>query len=177
MRNVDMTDDEIGSFLDNHRVLRLATVSENGWPHVAPVGYAHLDDKLYVLSHPEQRKCQNIFHNNRVGAVVDDGDSYTTLRGVFIHGYATVVTEDDLIETVESAWIDHFYHGSLPDVVKAVYSMRDAWMWFEIDPANIVSWDNRKVEESRLKDKGKGINNPFTYHLPDDLGAAAPNDE
>lgn len=175
MRNVDMTEDEIESFLSNHRFLRLATVSENGWPHVAPVGYTYLDDKLYVLSHPEQRKCQNIFYNNRVGVVIDDGDSYTTLQGVFIHGYATVVTDDDLIETVEASWIDNFYHGQLPDVVKAVYSMRDAWIWFEIDPANVVSWDNTKVDEERLEEKGAEIDNPFTYRVPDDAGAAAPD--
>lgn len=174
-----MTESEVDSFLSNHRMLRLATVSENGWPHVAPVGYTRLDDgdEIYVLSHPEQRKCRNIFHNNKVGAVIDDGDTYTTLRGVFIHGYATVVTDDELMKRVEQSWIDQFYHGSLPDVVKAVYSMRDAWIWFKIDPANIVSWDNRKVEEDRLEDKGAEIDDPFTYRIPDDMGAAAPTAE
>jgi general stress protein 26 len=177
MRNVDMTEAEIDRFLADHRILRLATVSETEWPHVAPVGYTKRDDCLYVLSHPEQRKCRNIFHNNRVGALVDDGSAYTDLRGVFIHGYATVVTDEDLVEVVESAWIDDFYGGSLPAVVKAVYAMRDAWIWFEIDPANVVTWDNTKIEPDRLRGRGESIDSPFTYEVPDDLGAASPTEE
>lgn len=176
MRNVGMSGSEIEQFLDEHRYLRLATVSENGWPHVVPVAYTRLDSSsnLFLLSHPEQRKCRNIFHNNRVGAVVDDGESYTKLRGVFVHGYASVVTDDSRIEVVEQSWIDDVYDGCLPDVVRAVYSMRDAWVWFEIEPANVVSWDNTKVEEVRLRERGRAVDDPFTYRLPDDLGTAAP---
>lgn len=182
MRNVGMSEAEVDRFLSNHHTLRLATVSEKGWPHVVPVGYTRLDDEggerepLYVLSHPEQRKCRNIFSDNRVGAVVDDGDEYTSLRGVFVHGYATVVTDEARMEAVEASWIDDFYGGRLPDVVKAVYSLRDAWIWFRIDPVNVVSWDNRKVDEARLRDRGESIEDPFTYRLPDDLGAAAPEE-
>lgn len=96
MRNVGMSGTEIDQFLDGQQFLRLATVSENGWPHVVPVGFTRLDssETLYVLSHPEQRECRNIFYNNSVGAVVDAGDTYTTLQGVFVHGYATVVTDE-----------------------------------------------------------------------------------
>lgn len=176
MRNVGMSEAERDRFLDDHRMLRLATVSENGWPHVVPVGYARLadGDALYVLSHPDQRKCRNIFHSNQVGAVVDDGSTYTSLRGVFLHGYATVVTDESRMARIQSAWIDNFYDGELPDVVKAVYAMRDAWIWFEIEPVNVVSWDNTTVDEARLRDRGADIEDPFTYALPDDLGAADP---
>lgn len=91
-----MSGTKIDQFLDGQQFLRLATVSENGWPHVVPVGFTRLDssETLYVLSHPEQRECRNISYNNSVGAVVDAGDTYTTLQGVFVHGYATVVTDE-----------------------------------------------------------------------------------
>lgn len=174
MRGMTMSEEEQDAFLREQRKLYLATVSRNGWPHVAPVGFARRDGNLYVLTHPEQRKSRNIFHDNRVGVVFEDGDTYTSLRGVFMHGYATVVTDDGLRGEIEEAWIDRFYGGEIPDVVKKVYARREGWIWFEIDPVNTVSWDNTKLDPARLADEDPPAGTPFEYDLPDDLGAAAP---
>ena len=176
MRGMEMDDDELDSFLSEQKTLYLATVSENGWPHVAPVGFARLDgsDNLYVLTHPAQRKSKNVFHDNKVGVVLDDGDTYTSLRGVFIHGYASVVTDEGMFPELERAWVDNFYSGEIPEVVKKVYAKRDGWIWFEIEPVNTVTWDNRKLDPTRLEDEDAPSGMPFSYELPDDVGAAAP---
>lgn len=174
MRGMTMNQEERDAFLREQRKLYLATVSENGWPHVVPVGFARRDGKLYVLTHPEQRKCRNVFHDNRVGVVLEEGDTYTSLRGVFMHGYATVVIDDDLRGALEEAWIDRFYGGEIPDVVKKVYARREGWLWFEIDPVNTVSWDNTKLDSTRLADEDPPEGTPFEYDRPDDLGAASP---
>lgn len=176
MRGMSMDDAELEAFLNERRTVYLATVSENGWPHVAPVGFAHLKGKLYVLTHPEQRKSRNLFHDNRVGVVADEGDEYTSLRGVFMHGYAEVVTDESRFRKLEDAWIDSFYGGEIPDVVKKVYARRDGWIWFEIEPVHTVTWDNTKLDSSRLADEAPA-GSPFSYDLPDDLGAATPGED
>lgn len=177
MRNVSMSADEVNQFLTEHSTLRLATISENGWPHVVPVAYARLGDPetLYILTHPDQRKSQNIFHENRVGAVVDDGETYTELRGVFVHGTATVVVETSKMERLEQAWIDQAYGGELPPVVKTVYARREGWIWFEIDPVHRVSWDNTKLDPDRLGDLESTPKSPIEYRVPEDCGAATPD--
>jgi general stress protein 26 len=165
MRNMDMTDDQVDSFLHEHKLLRLATVSENGWPHVVPVAYTRLDgDEIYVLTHPGQRKSQNIGHNNKVALVVDEGTppDYFSMKGVFIHGYATQVA-DSLVDDIERSFVDKCYEGEIPELVKIIYSMRDGWVWFEIDPANTVSWDNSNIDESRLEGKDVPSGMPFQY--------------
>lgn len=176
MRGMSMDDVELDAFLTERRIVYLATVSESGWPHVAPVGFAWLDEKLYVLTHPEQRKSRNIFHDNRVGVVADAGDGYTSLRGVFMHGYAEAVTDDSLFSRLERAWIDSFYGGEIPDVVKQVYARRDGWIWFEIEPVHVVTWDNRKLDPSRLLEDPVPGGSPFSYDLPEELGAATPDE-
>lgn len=55
--------------------------------------------------------------------------------------------------------------------------MRDVWIWFEIEPANTVTWDNTKLDEDRLREQGESIADPFTYGVPDDLSAVAPDSE
>lgn len=172
-----MDDDELEAFLDDQRILYLATASSNGWPHVAPVGFARLDDgHFYVLTHPSQRKSRNAFHDNRVGLVLDDGESYTSLRGVFVHGYATVVINEEKRLRLEEAWVKRFYHGEIPNVVKKVYAKRDGWIWFDIEPVHTVTWDNRKLDASWLADEDAPERMPFSYGLPEEMGAAAPDD-
>jgi nitroimidazol reductase NimA-like FMN-containing flavoprotein (pyridoxamine 5'-phosphate oxidase superfamily) len=176
MRGMNMGDEELEAFLDDQRTLYLATVSENGWPHVAPVGFARLDDgHFYVLTHPSQRKSKNVFHDNRVGLTLDDGETYTSLRGVFVHGYATVVTDAKKRSKLEGAWVERFYDGEIPDVVKKVYAKRDGWIWFDIEPVHTVTWDNRKLDASRLAEEDAPEGMPFRYGLPEDMGAAAPD--
>ncbi|ADJ16866.1 pyridoxamine 5'-phosphate oxidase-related, FMN-binding protein (plasmid) [Halalkalicoccus jeotgali B3] len=175
---MDMDDAELEVFLESQRTLYIATVSENGWPHVAPVGFARLDNgHFYVLTHPSQRKSRNIFYDNRVGLTADAGESYTSLRGMFVHGYATVVTDDQKRPELENAWVERFYDGEIPDVVKKVYSKRDGWIWFDVEPVHTVTWDNRKLDPERLVDEDAPDGMPFSYGLPDDIGAATPDDK
>lgn len=176
MRNVAMSDEEIDEFLSENNTLRLATVSENGWPHVVPLAYARLDesDSLFVLTHPDQRKSRNLFYDNRLGAVIDDGEQYPDLRGVFFHGRATIVSREEKMKRLERAWIDQCYDGELPPIVKQVYSRRDGWVWFEITPVHRVSWDNTKLDPEKLVDDQDLPDSPFDYAVPEDAGAAEP---
>jgi hypothetical protein len=58
--------------------------------------------------------------------------------------------------------------------VKKVYDTRDNWLWFAVDPANTVSWDNSVIDPERLDDRDVPEGSPFTYDLPEDAGAAEP---
>lgn len=171
-----LSDAEERTFLESHDKCYLATVSENGWPHVVPLAYTMLpdDDQLYILTHPDQRKSRNIFYDNRVGLLVEEGQAYLELAGVFIHGHATMVRDTDRYTELESHWVDGFYDGQIPDVVKKVYDTRDNWLWFAVDPVHTVSWDNSVVDPERLSDRDVPEGSPFTYDLPDDAGAAEP---
>lgn len=175
MRGIGMSTEEENEFIGTQRQLYLATISPSGWPHVAPVGFARLDDgSVYVLTHPNQRKSQNIFHNNKVAVVFESGETYTTLKGVFMHGYATVVTDQERWPELERAWVDQHYGGTIPDIVKKVYTLRDGWIWFEITPVHTISWDNSNLDPERLQDVPVPAGMPFEYHVPDELGSAAP---
>lgn len=164
------------AFLESHDKCYLATVSENGWPHVAPLAYATLseDERIYLLTHPYQRKSENVFHENRVGVLVEEGHEYLELAGLFVHGYATVVRDESRFPDLEAAWEDGFYDGQIPDVVKKVYDTREGWLWFEIEPVHAVSWSNDVIDPERLSHREVPEGSPFSYDLPEDAGAAEP---
>ena len=86
--------DEVRAFLDRHRVAHLATADAGGAPHVVPLCYARLDDRLYFVADDKPkrngpralRRLANIAANPRVALVVDDyDDDWSRLAYLLLH--------------------------------------------------------------------------------------------
>ena len=91
------TDAEI-NYLKSQRLGRLATVGEDGQPHVVPVGfrYHEQEDAIEIGGHggfAKRKKYRDVLHNPRVAFVVDDVPSVNpwTVRGIEIRGQAQVL--------------------------------------------------------------------------------------
>jgi len=75
-------------FLRDNEVGRLATISENGLPHVVPVCYIYCSGTLWIATDYGTGKCRNLLSNNKVALVVDTG--YDSNRGILIQGRARI---------------------------------------------------------------------------------------
>lgn len=174
--SLEMTDNELDAFLSDHQTCYVGTVSEQGWPHVAPLAYTRLDDPtvLYVRTHPRSRKARNLYHENRASVVVDEGIEYSDLKGFFVHAYATVVREPPRLARLDDVFVETQYDGEMPELVARVHARQDEWVWFELEPAHVVTWDNSKLDPERLPEP-PAAGPSYTYGYPDDAGAAEPD--
>ena len=100
------------AYLQGQRLARIATVSSDLQPDVAPVGFKFEEGRFYVGGFDlyRTRKYKNVVQNARVSLVVDDlvaVDPWTP-RGIRIYGQADIVPspeEGDLIRiTVDAKW-------------------------------------------------------------------------
>lgn len=175
--SLQMTTDELEGFLAGHRNCYVGTVSAQGWPHVAPLAYTRLDDPqtLYVRTDPRSRKAENLYHENRASVVVDEGVEYADLKGFFAQAYATIVRDEDRLNRLDKSFVEKHYDGAVPDLVSRVHDMQDEWVWFELNPANIVTWDNSKLDPDRLPESPSG-GPTYAYGYPEDAGAAEPSE-
>ena len=91
------------AFLDAHAVGHLATADASGTPHVVPLCYARIGDRLYFVADdkPKRRgpralkRLANIAANPRVALVVDDYDAdWTRLAYLLLHLDAAVVDDE-----------------------------------------------------------------------------------
>ena len=88
--------------LDESRVARLATCDALNTPHVIPVCYARLRDRVYsvVDAKPKRnplglKRLRNIAENPRVALIVDRyDDDWSRLAWVLLHGRAVVVGDE-----------------------------------------------------------------------------------
>ncbi|KAF6249777.1 MAG: pyridoxamine 5'-phosphate oxidase family protein, partial [Nitrosopumilus sp. YT1] len=60
-------------FLKSQKVLRLATISKNKTPHIAPVWYLYSGKKIYIGTNTRTNKAKNVKSNKRVAFCVDVG--------------------------------------------------------------------------------------------------------
>jgi PPOX class probable F420-dependent enzyme len=89
-------------FVDTRRVAHLATADSQAVPHVVPVCFGLLEDRLYITidQKPKRerdrplKRLRNIAENPRVAIVFDRYDEdWRRLAWVMLHGRAGILTE------------------------------------------------------------------------------------
>jgi PPOX class probable F420-dependent enzyme len=96
--------EEARAFLDAHRVGHLATADRAAVPHVVPLCFARLGDRLYFVADDKPKRhgpralkrLANIAENPRVALLVDDYDEdWNRLAFLLLHCTAGVVDDED----------------------------------------------------------------------------------
>ena len=91
---IQMTDDEIAEFIDHSRTATMATVSPGGRPHLVAMWYALLDGEIWFETKAKSQKAVNLRRDPTMTVMIEDGDTYGTLRGVAIDCRAEIVDDD-----------------------------------------------------------------------------------
>jgi pyridoxamine 5'-phosphate oxidase family protein len=100
-RNSVFSDDELAYLHGERRLGRLATVGEDGTPHVVPGGWTHnlehdtIDATGRALY--QTKKFRDVARNGRAAIVIDDLASLTPFRprGLEVRGRAEAITDPE----------------------------------------------------------------------------------
>jgi PPOX class probable F420-dependent enzyme len=141
-----MTDDEITEFIERSRTATMATVLPNGRPHLVAMWYAVLDGELWFETKAKSQKAVNVRRDPTITVMIEDGQTYNTLRGVSIDGTAEIVDDDpDLLLRVGiSVW--ERYTGPYSDELRPfVDQMMNNRIAVRVVPTRVRSWDHGKL--------------------------------
>src|SRR5699024_9128720 len=92
---IRMSDAEIGDYLQRSRTMNLATLGEDGHPHLVAMWYAWIDGEIWFETKAKSQKAVNLRRDPRVTCLVEDGLTYDRLRGVSVEGRAEIVDDAD----------------------------------------------------------------------------------
>ncbi len=82
--------------LDEHRIMRIATLRADGWPQATTVGYANEGLTLYFLCALDSQKAANIARDNRVSLTIDhDTPQVMEIAGLSMAARAQAVADPD----------------------------------------------------------------------------------
>jgi PPOX class probable F420-dependent enzyme len=141
-----MSDDEIVEFIDHSRTATMATVGPNGRPHLIAMWYAVLDGEIWFETKAKSQKAVNLRRDPTITVMIEDGQTYNTLRGVSIDGRAEIVDSgpDLLLRVGISVW--ERYTGPYSEDMKPfVDQMMNNRIAVRVVPTRLRSWDHRKL--------------------------------
>lgn len=144
-RRIAMSEPEVTDFLTTERTCRVATVSADGRPHVAPLWFVWDGTCLWLTSLVRSQRWTDLERDPRIAVVVDAGADFGELRGVELTG--TVAPVGDVPRGAspdpELAEPERLFATKYAGTETFTPDGRHAWL--RLIPDKIVSWDFRKT--------------------------------
>jgi nitroimidazol reductase NimA-like FMN-containing flavoprotein (pyridoxamine 5'-phosphate oxidase superfamily) len=136
--DLSMSPDELEAFLAEERVLRLATLDEDGWPAVVPVWFVWHDGAFWVWNLNRAKRTARLEAGTRCAFVVDGGSAYAELRGASGRLTAAAVADDRVPLAVRRRFSQRYLGSDHP------LEPADHHTWFRFTPETVNTWDFRK---------------------------------
>jgi PPOX class probable F420-dependent enzyme len=141
-QQIQLSPEEQAAFFREQHQAALATVDQDGFPHVVGMNYVAKDGAFYMTSYGKAQKVVNIRRNPRVGLMVESGGSYSELRGVMVRGRCEIIEGPEAVQGVFAAMAER--DGARTPAVGAAQSAPKRVV-LKVVPEKVVSWDHRKL--------------------------------
>lgn len=160
------------AILRDNRLMSLATVREDGWPHCSMVGFANDELSIYFVVSRTSQKLANIQHDNRIAmAIGRDVINPASIRGLSIAARAFEVEDESERKRAINMLLDrrpslkqleppHPSHSAVMVGRPEVVSVLDYSMGFGHADVFIVKQDG-SVEESNEREDDWGYGATF----------------
>jgi PPOX class probable F420-dependent enzyme len=146
---IQMSDEEIAAFLDEEKVVVVATNGRDGFPHLMPLWYVVRDGELWAWTYAKSQKVKNLERDPRATLQVEKGVEYQELRGVMLKCEVTVVRATEQVAETGLEIFRKYSGGAGGELADEVRDMvvkqaekRIAMRFVEHERA---SWDHRKL--------------------------------
>jgi PPOX class probable F420-dependent enzyme len=139
-RQIRMTPEEQAAFLRDNTKCALATIDQDGFPHVVAMGFYVEDGIFYMTSYAKAQKVLNIRRNPKVGLMVETGGSYAELQGVMVRGTCEIIDDVEAVRRIMNhrrSARESGRQGAVDSAPKRVA--------LKVTPHKITSWDHRKL--------------------------------
>ena len=148
---IRMTDDELRAFLDEQRIVQVATIGPNGRPHLMPLWYVVEDGEgdpvLRGWTFAKSQKAKNLERDPRATISIDDGVQYQDLRGVMMECDVEVERDPEAVVPYGMALFERYGPGGelAPEVREMVLAQAQKRVGLRFVPTRVVTWDHRKL--------------------------------
>jgi PPOX class probable F420-dependent enzyme len=150
---IRMTGAELRAFLDEQRIVQVATVGPHGRPHLVPLWYVVEDGDgngepvLRGWTFAKSQKARNLERDARATISIDDGIQYQELRGAMMECDVEVERDTDAVAGYGMALFERYGPGGelAPEVREMVLGQAAKRVGLRFVPTRVVTWDHRKL--------------------------------
>lgn len=147
---IRMTPDELAAYLDEQKVINVATIGPNGRPHLAPLWYYPHESGIATWTYGSSQKAKNLERDLRATVLIEDGGSYDKLRGISLEADVEVITDTPMV-TQMGIKLTQRYAGAKPsdpvpdELAGFIGKQATKRIGLIFRPTKIVSWDHSKL--------------------------------
>jgi PPOX class probable F420-dependent enzyme len=142
---IKLTDEELRAYLEDNKVMQVATMGPRGFPHVVPLWFVIDGDDLVGWTFSKSQKAKNLERDPRATVAIEDGVEYQELRGVMLECDVELERDTERVAKVGEALVDR-YGGGSEEMKEGFRAQAPKRVGLRFKPARIVSWDHRKLE-------------------------------
>ena len=145
---IRMTEEELRAFLEEQRIVQVATVGPKGRPHVVPLWYFVHGDELGSWTYAASQKARNLERDPRATLSIDDGVQYRELRGAMMECDVAIDRDPDRVAEWGFELFERYGPGGelAQDVREMVLKQAKKRVGLRFTPTRTVTWDHRKLE-------------------------------
>lgn len=143
--SITMSDETMAAYLEEQRVLNVATIGPTGHPHLVAMWYVMDNGNPVFWTFGKSQKVANLRRDPKITGLVEAGDTYATLQGVELTGTARIIEEFDEIFDI-GLRVSTKYQGEPNDAVRAgIAKQAEKRVGIMIEVEKTVSWDHTKL--------------------------------
>jgi general stress protein 26 len=144
---IKMTASEVEAFLEEQRVVVVATNGPRGWPHVMPLWYVVRDGEIWGWTYAKSQKARNLERDQHATLQIEAGEKYHELRGVMIEAHAVLHHKLEVVSEVGAEILSRYGAGAGgQDVMHTVRAQAANRVALQFMPRRVASWDHRKLD-------------------------------
>jgi len=151
-RDISMSAAEVAAFLEQGRILQVASLHPDGRPHLVPMWYVVEEGRVEFRSFSRSQKIRNLRRDPRLTVLVERGESYAELQGVMIHGRARLIEDPGYVLALYGRLAAKYpMVGRAPRSLSAEelaaafgrHALKNTAV--VVEPEQVASWDHTKL--------------------------------
>ena len=142
---IRMSDDEVRDFLDEQKIVSVATLGPKGRPHLVSLWYVRDGDELTGWTFAKSQKAKNLERDPHATLQVEAGVEYHELRGVMFECDVEVERDPERVADYGRALFDRYAPGGGEAVDEMIQKQAPKRVGLRFRPTRTVSWDHRKL--------------------------------
>jgi PPOX class probable F420-dependent enzyme len=136
--------DEVSAYLASALTAVLVTIGPDGVPDPVGMWFVMSGEELVMRTYAKSQKVRNLERDPRVSVLVEDGETYETLRGVQLTGRVSLSRDvDDVLDVVAGLAAKYDGVADLDRELLREYAGKQAVL--RLHPEQVVSWDHRRA--------------------------------
>jgi predicted pyridoxine 5'-phosphate oxidase superfamily flavin-nucleotide-binding protein len=150
---IQMSDEEVQTFLEAEKTVVCATNGKDGFPHLMPLWYVMRPGpdgpRMWAWTFAKSQKVKNLERDPRTTLQVEAGAEYQELRGVMFKCEVVVHGDFDTVLGTGLEIMSRYGGGAVQDMPEAARTMvakqAEKRVAFEFVERERATWDHRKL--------------------------------